>query len=75
MLLHKFHKDVGLRCALTQDKSGGNLPNDGMPWIYEKPIYVYESDEPRIGASSVEIIAGVQADGYFLWPAATADDA
>jgi hypothetical protein len=67
MLLHKFKKRRGWRAALTQDATGGNLPQDGEPWEYEKQIVLHANDNPRIGASSAEIIAGVEANGYYLW--------
>jgi hypothetical protein len=70
MLLYIFKKGKGSRKALTADKEGSNLPQDGRPWpwIFEKKINIESSDGPRIGASSAQIIAGIEKNGYFLWP-------
>ena len=59
--------------ALTSDHTGANLPGDG--WVLVEDAEINEDDGPRIGASSVEIIAGVAKDGYFILPVAKADDA
>jgi hypothetical protein len=74
MLLHKFTKPQGSGAVLTTDARGENLPNR-IPWQYEKPIEIKADDGPRVGASSAEIIAGVRAKGYFLWPVKEADTA
>jgi hypothetical protein len=68
MYVYKFRKALGSQCALTRGSTGAILPNDGNPWIYEKRIKLEENDEPRIGASSPDIMAGIEATGYFLWP-------
>jgi hypothetical protein len=70
MLLYIFKKGRGSRKALTADKEGSNLPQDGRswPWVFEKKIDIDGSDGPRIGASSAQIIAGIEKKGYFLWP-------
>lgn len=68
MLIYKFRKPQGWRSALTEDETGANLPEDGTPWKYEKKIEISADDGPRVGASSEEIIAGVKANGFVLWP-------
>lgn len=68
MHVYKFRKGAGSQCALTLDSTGAILPNDGNPWIYEKMIDLEDDDEARIGPSSLDIMAGVDATGYFLWP-------
>ena len=68
MHVYKFRKGVGSQCALTLGSTGATLPEDGNPWIYEKTVDLDADDEPRIGASSMDIIAGIEATGYFLWP-------
>ena len=76
MLLHKFVKPLGLRAVLTPDAKGENLPKEGKPWkrwIYQKSIEISATDGPRIGASSEDIIAGIEAKGYFFWPAEVKD--
>jgi hypothetical protein len=74
MLLHKFKRPEGLGAVLTTDARGENLPSR-ISWRYEKPIEIKADDGPRIGASSAEIIAGVKAKGYFLWPVKEGDNA
>jgi len=64
MKLYKFIS--GRRNALTKDKSGSNLP--GGKWTFESEIGINAGDGPRIGASSADILAGVERDGYFTWP-------
>ena len=68
MHVYKFRKAIGSQCALTLGSTGAILPNDGNPWIYEKTVDLEGGDEPRIGASSTDIMAGIDAMGYFLWP-------
>jgi hypothetical protein len=52
MLLYKFGAR-GSRVALTQDKTGSNLPEDGRPWKLLGLTRVDASDGPRIGAVSL----------------------
>jgi hypothetical protein len=49
-----------------EKSTGAILPNDGNPWIYEKTVDLDAWDDPRIGASSLDIMAGIEATGYFL---------
>jgi hypothetical protein len=69
MKLHKFNSTFGSRVALTKDKTGSNLPSGAANWKYVGTMDVDSTDGPRIGASSPDIISGIQKDGYFLWPA------
>jgi hypothetical protein len=68
MLLYIFKKGHGGQKALTADKAGSNLPQDGGPWMFEKTINIEAADGPRIGASSADIISSIEKKGYFLWP-------
>ena len=68
MEVHVFRKQSGWKKAITLDQLGNNLPNDGQPWIYEKQMNIVATDGPRIGASSKDIIDGIEADGVFVWP-------
>jgi hypothetical protein len=68
MHVYKFRKAVGSQCALTLDSTGEVLPSDGNPWIYEKTVDLDAWDDPRIGASSVDMMAGIEATGYVFWP-------
>jgi uncharacterized membrane protein len=67
MLLYKFGAR-GSRVALTQDKTGSNLPEDGRPWKLLGLTRVDASDGPRIGADSTDIIAAIEKDGFFIFP-------
>lgn len=67
LLLHKFVKKDSWRGALTPDVTGGNLPQIGSAWIYEKEVLVSPTDR-RTGVSSLQIAKGVSAMGYFLFP-------
>lgn len=71
VLLYKFRPAPfgGQRVGLTPDQSGSNLPPDGAPW---EPIGSVDisvgPDESVVGGSPAEIIAGINRDGYFVWP-------
>ena len=39
----------------------------GSAWIYQKTVLVSPSDK-RVGATSVQIAAGMAERGYFLFP-------
>ncbi len=67
IVLHKFVKADSFRGALTPDSTGENLPLNGSAWIYAKQILVSPTDR-RIGATSLQILSGVSARGYFLFP-------
>jgi hypothetical protein len=68
MHVYKFRKAIGSQCALTLGSTGAILPIDGNPWIYEKTVDLDTWDAPRIGASSIDIMSGIETTGYFLWP-------
>ncbi len=67
IVLHKFVKADSFRGALTPDSTGENLPHNGSAWIYAKQITV-SPDDRRVGATSLQIMNGVSARGYFLFP-------
>lgn len=64
MKLYKFTS--GGRVAVTKDKTGSNLPSG--KWKFESEMEINAGDGPRIGASSAQILAGIERDGYFIWP-------
>jgi hypothetical protein len=68
MKLYKFAARVGSRVALTKDQTGANLPKDGAPWKLIGTTEVEADGKPRIGASSDEIVAAVEKDGFIIWP-------
>jgi hypothetical protein len=65
--LYKFGAR-GSRVALTQDKTGSNLPEDGRPWKLLGSTRVDASVGRQIGAESADIIAAVEKDGFFIFP-------
>jgi hypothetical protein len=67
MLLYKFGAR-GSRVALTQDKTGSNLPEDGRPWKPLGSTRVDASVGRQIGADSADIIAAIEKDGFFVFP-------
>lgn len=70
MKLYKFKPAPGKgnRAALTQDPTGANLPADGQPWQKIGETNVERGQGPRIGASSDDIIDGIEKDGVVIWP-------
>ena len=68
MQVHKFIKKQGSAVILTSDRLGSNLPEGTDAWTFQKSLEVSDVDPPRIGASSKEIIDGINADGFFIWP-------
>jgi hypothetical protein len=68
MIVHVFRNQLGSKKVISRDASGSNLPVVGGPWIYEKQMNIEANDGPRIGASSKEIIEGIDANGIFFWP-------
>ena len=66
MRLYKFQKKLGTRTAVTTDQTGANLPAEATPWILVGPMKIDATDGPRIGAASADIIAAVEADGYYV---------
>jgi hypothetical protein len=67
MTLHKFVKPDSWRGALTLDASGENLPQYGSAWVYSKEVVVSPTDR-RVGATPLQITAGISERGYFLFP-------
>lgn len=65
MTLYRF-KAPG-KVALSNDKSGRNLPA-GIAWQADGEVKIGPGDGPRVGASSTDILRGVETDGYFIWP-------
>jgi len=63
-----FQGTTGSGRAITDDKSGAKLPKRKFgEWVFEKEIDL-KPGENRIGFGADEIVAGVEKDGYVLWP-------
>jgi hypothetical protein len=67
VMLYKFEAAIGLQFALATDNSGQNLPAGGAPWKLLGVTKV-EPGKQLIGASSDEILAAIQRNGYFIYP-------
>jgi hypothetical protein len=67
MLLYKFGAGVGSRVALTKDKTGSNLPEDGRPWKALGTTRA-EASTSDIGADCAHVIAAVEKHGFFVFP-------
>jgi hypothetical protein len=52
----------------NDDETGSKLPIRQGAWAYLRPIEINSTDEPRIGASSQDIVSGVKQNGYFILP-------
>ena len=66
MKLLKFTEAPGRRVALVADKT--RLPATKGTWNAAGSMDIDAKDGPRIGAGSADIIAGVERDGFFVWP-------
>jgi hypothetical protein len=62
MLLYKFGAH-GSRVALTQDKTGSNLPEDGRPWKPLGSTRVDVSVGPRIGRIRATLLQRLKKTG------------
>jgi hypothetical protein len=65
MKLYKFLKRVGFGGAISNIKSGVNIPNIET-YVYFGTIHVDKDDGPRFGANSADIIAAINEQGYYL---------
>jgi hypothetical protein len=60
---------AGIGRAVRSNRKGAGLPKPRVGgWRFVERIDINRSDGPRIGASSREIVEGVEKDGYFIWP-------
>lgn len=66
MKVHRCVEDGELRFALVKDL--GTLPKLGRGWTPAGTFELRADDPPRIGANSADIIAAIEAHGFFLWP-------
>ena len=63
-----FRGTTGTAQMVTDDRSGAKLPQHPFgKWVFSKQLNL-KPGEHRIGASSDDIIAGVEKDGYYRWP-------
>ena len=72
MLVYRFKPSgrVGRRVALSIDRSGRNLPSDGVPW---EPIGQLDlaTTTPWVNAPVREIEETLAEVGYFIWSIST----
>ena len=60
------------RFGFTEDETGGNLPAgfDPRQPAWKRLAIHAERPAERIGVSEQDILAGLDAVGYFIWPPA-----
>ncbi len=56
------------KVGFTTDSSGANLPAALGPWEPHGTTTLRHGDGPKIGDNSSAIIAGVERDGFFIYP-------
>jgi len=67
MLVYSFHSGADREVyGFTQDATGANLPAQYAPWHPHGSHNINPGDGPRIGVDSGAILAGIQANGYYL---------
>ena len=62
------HPETPNRVALTLEPRGLNLPVDGAPWRFICSVDLARGETPLTTAPPEEILAAIEADGYFIWP-------
>ncbi len=71
MQFYKFKsKKKAKKLGFTTDPEGANLPAVLAPWEAAGTINLRPGDGPKTGDNSTAIIAGVERDGYFVYPSA-----
>ena len=68
MIYYIFKPESGRARLLTDDKSGAKLPKRRTgEWVRDGQLEIRPDGNTSMGASSNDVIANVQRDGYFLW--------
>jgi hypothetical protein len=64
-----FEGTIGTQLAIADDPAGSRLPRRQFGgWRPLKTISVQHGGGPLIAADSDDTIAGIEKDGYYLWP-------
>jgi hypothetical protein len=64
-----FRGTTGTQMVITSDDTGAKLPRRELGvWALMKTVSIAPGGGPLIGADSDAVIAGVEKDGYYLWP-------
>ena len=68
MIYHVFKPSTGRARMITDDKIGAKLPKRRTgEWIHDGDLEITPGGDTSIGASSDDVIASIQRDGYYLW--------
>src|ERR1700704_2234109 len=64
-----FNGSTGTQVAVTDDKTGGELPKRQFgTWAFQRDVVLNPGDKGTIGESADVVIAAIKRDGYYLWP-------
>ena len=66
--MHLYKYSRGSQVAVTRDPDGKNLPSGSSPWTLVNEMTLHLDDAERIGASSPDIIKGIEDHGYYILP-------
>lgn len=68
MIYYIFKPESGRARLLTQDKGGAKLPKRRTgEWVSDGQLEIVHGGTTPMGASSDDVMAGIERDGYFLW--------
>lgn len=65
---YRFHEADGSAAVITDDITGGKLPQPTSSWKADGLTVVIAGGRERFGVEPSEIIACIQRDGYFRAP-------
>ena len=68
MSYYRFHEADGSAAAITDDITGGKLPQSPSGWKADGLTEVVANGRSRFGVEPAEIIAAVLRVGYFKAP-------
>jgi|ThiBio_1000_plan_1041568.scaffolds.fasta_scaffold12116_3 hypothetical protein len=69
MRLHRFKPASNKKkIGFTIDPSGANLPEKFAPWVSAGTVNIRAGDGPKVGDNANAILAGVERDGFFIFP-------
>lgn len=65
---YRFHEADGSAAVITDDITGGKLPQSTSGWKADGLTEVIAGGRRRFGVEPAEIIVSIQRDGYFHAP-------
>lgn len=66
MIYYRFHEADGQTIAISNSKTGSNLPTPLSMWRADGQTDVSAGGRTRLGSTPDEIIDAIERDGYFL---------